>query len=240
MDGTFELLNPSIFIGDWEIREPITALTDFVAAAVCFFAYHRLGVEKRQHRVERLMRSYFLFMGLGYTMAGFLGHGLQAYVGWEWKIPGWLITGYAITLYALSSFELVLPRLGNRYHRMLSTLVVGLLVSMVILLALPDTRDFFVVRMFNTIVIIGLILPVHFYLWNKDANPGSLWVLGSMAVGILTALVFSFQVTFDRWFNYHDICHMLMALHSYLLYQATLRFIPQKEGMLEVESSDQM
>jgi hypothetical protein len=226
MDPVVELINPSIFFGQWEFREPMTTLTDFLVAAVCLHAYWQMGRQPRLHRVEQLMRGYFLCMGLGTFLGGLIGHGLQAYLGPDWKMLGWGITSLGLTLYALSSIELVSLERSPRYRRAMRHLVVMLYGLLLVAMALPDTRSFFTVRLFTSLLILGLVLPIHAFLWVKIQNPGSRWVLLSMATAVLTGIVFSSKFAFDRWFNHHDISHLLMAFYSYLLFMAAQRFIP--------------
>lgn len=226
MEPAIDLINPTIFVWGWEIREPITSLTDLLVAGCALFFYAQLGLRKPLHRVEKLMRGYFLFMGLGTGLSGILGHGLQAYLSWEWKALGWIISCVGVACYAMSAACLVQPRLPGRYYRLIINLVGVLLLGLLLALAWPPTRNFDVVRWYNMSCILGVVLPLHLYGWLQEKNHGSGWVLISMVVGIMVALVFSQQLNFGPWFNHNDISHVLMMVHTYILYLATQRFLP--------------
>ena len=85
----FEILNPTIFIGNFEWREPVTTLTDFLVAIVAFLGYLKFRSYKNKKSLSfNYFKYYFLCFAVGMTSAAWFGHGLQAYVGPEFKRIG--------------------------------------------------------------------------------------------------------------------------------------------------------
>ncbi len=57
-----------------QIQEPITALTDLLITAVCWYIFIKLRPLKERSRVYRLFRSFFFMMGLATLLGGIFGH----------------------------------------------------------------------------------------------------------------------------------------------------------------------
>ena len=106
MSFFLDVLNPTIFIGELEIREPITSLTDFLTACVSgvsffFFLFHN---KNSKNKSFVFFKFYFLCYFIGMTSAAFLGHAFQAYLPKEVKIIGW--QSYCINIFKKTSFWL--------------------------------------------------------------------------------------------------------------------------------------
>ena len=86
MSFFLDVLNPTIFIGELEIREPITSLTDFLTACVSGVSFFLFLFYKKGGKSKSFVffKFYFLCYFIGMTSAAFLGHAFQAY------LPKWL------------------------------------------------------------------------------------------------------------------------------------------------------
>ena len=117
-----DILNPTIYLGSFEWREPITTLTDFLVAIVAIFGYYKFksykGIKSSNFN---FFKFYFLCFAVGMTSAAWLGHGLQAYVGPEFKRIGWICGATALLLFGLGSFDLIKTQFNKTAPRFRET-----------------------------------------------------------------------------------------------------------------------
>ncbi|MEA2106203.1 MAG: hypothetical protein U9P82_05720 [Bacteroidota bacterium] len=66
---------PSIFIQNIRIDEPVTTLTDLFVSFVCFYAFYKLNKIPIRNKVHLYLRYYFLSMGIATAIGGIVGHG---------------------------------------------------------------------------------------------------------------------------------------------------------------------
>lgn len=212
--------NPSVYIGWFEWREPITCLTDFAIAMVCLFAFISL-TRSSEVRLKGFSyyRAYFLCFALGMTSAAWLGHGLVAYVGVEWKAIGWItsIVGY----FFLGTASLIeIRQVANKgLFKALKIAFYAQIALYLFLLLNPYTRDFKLAQFGAVTSLIVFILPMHLFNYFKTKRKGSLLISISILCGILPALVYNTQFSFSNWFNYHDLSHVLVAVNMYITYR---------------------
>ena len=218
------LLNPTLHLWGFEFREPVTSLTDFLTAVVCWVAFFRLRRMQAKGQMFPGFTWYFLLMGIGMTSAAFFGHALQAYVGFNWKMIGWVLTALAILSLEWASADLIRPDIGKIWTTVLKVYAAMHILGLFISIAIPETRDFNNVKINSTIGLVGMILPIHLYAWFKHKYPGSGWILIALLWGGVPALVYNTTFSFCNWFNYHDISHVSMAIYSYILYRGAKRF----------------
>ena len=85
-----EILNPTIYLGNFEWREPITTLTDFMVAIVASFGYYKFKSYKGiKSSSFTYFKFYFLCFAVGMTSAAWLGHGLAS-ICWARIQKDWL------------------------------------------------------------------------------------------------------------------------------------------------------
>ena len=90
--------NPTIYIGNLRVDEPITTLTDLVFIGVCFFAFFKTKNISSDKGLN-LYRWFFLLTGASTLVAALIGHAFLYYFGAEAKIYGW-VTGIFGTCFA--------------------------------------------------------------------------------------------------------------------------------------------
>ena len=96
------VINPSIIISGFVIREPITAITDFLSVFIAIFYFSKFSKIKEVNLLSIVYHKYALvcFM-IGFSFAGVLGHALQEYLSPWWKVFGWLFVETGIFLLAI-------------------------------------------------------------------------------------------------------------------------------------------
>ncbi len=212
-------LNPTIFVGALEWREPITTLTDFLIGLIGFYAFYRLQTYKGEKRENfNLYKYYFLCFAIGMTSAAWFGHALQAYVGPRMKIIGWFMsaTGFLCFGWAtLIEVKSLIPKwlFSGLWAWMLIQylLVAGLMIH-------PDYSNFMIPQINSTVFLIFMILPLHIFNYMTIKSPGSYWIACTIVYGIVPGIAYNSQFSLSRWFNYHDISHCLMAIFIFLMF----------------------
>jgi hypothetical protein len=223
-----DILNPSIFIGNFEWREPITTLTDFLVAIVAlggFLKHRKLKGVKTSSYVY--FKYYFLCFAVGMTSAAWLGHGLQAYVGPEFKRIGWVFGATGLLLFGLGTFKLF--KITNSFRLVLKVLFLSQYVIFIFLMLYPSYSDFKFAQLNSTISLIGFILPLHLFNYSKFKSLGSLMIVFNIVYAIIPGLIFTNQISISKWFNYHDISHVLMAIFMYIMILGTSKLSTQQK-----------
>jgi hypothetical protein len=212
--------NPTVNIGWFEWREPVTCLTDFTIALVCLFAFVTL-TRSSSVRLKNFnfYRAYFLCFTLGMTSAAWLGHGLVAYVGVEWKAIGWITSIIGYFFLGTASLMEIKEVTKKSAFRVLNIAFYAQIAVYLFLLLNPYTRDFKLAQLGAVTSLIVFILPMHLHNYFKTKAKGSLLVAISILCGILPAIVYNTQFSISNWFNYHDISHVLVAINMYITYR---------------------
>ncbi len=180
-------------------------------AITCIIGFIYLSRNKEvDDRTFRLYRLYFLMFAIGMTSAAWFGHGLQAYVSFEWKMIGWLFSLAGQTVFAFASLSGARSALPDPLHKALR-LLIGLLFATFLIWILSPARSFAVAQLANGVFAVGLILPLQLFQYARFRNYGNLIILGALVYGILPSFIFNQQISVNRWFNYHDISHVLLC-----------------------------
>ncbi|MEQ9186920.1 MAG: hypothetical protein RLP15_04240 [Cryomorphaceae bacterium] len=211
MEEQASILNPTVYLGSLEVREPVTSITDFMIAITCFIGFIYLIRNKQASETSfTLYRLYFLMFAIGMTSAAWFGHALQAYVSFEWKMIGWLFSLAGQTLLAYASLFSARAALSEKMHRSIF-LIISLSFATFLVWILSPARSFGVAQMANGVFVIGLILPLQLYQYIHFKNNGNLIIMGALLYGTLPSLVFNQKISLSEWFNYHDISHLLLC-----------------------------
>ena len=133
------------------ILEPVTTLTDFIAASVAYFAFFILHKQKLSGPVHQLMKYYFLIMGIGLTSAAFIGHAFQYLLTPDWKAIGWIGSSMAILVLILASVEYIRPVLGGNKCRIIQMLALIQISLFLLALSIPGIRSFETVKLNSAI-----------------------------------------------------------------------------------------
>ena len=218
----YSILNPTIFIGDFEWQEPVTTLTDFLVAIVCWVAFFLFSKNDKSSITYKWFRAYFLIFAIGMTSAAWLGHGLQAYVVPEMKLIGWLCGATGILFLQTGSFRLIRNKLPKILQRFLPIwFVLQWLVAVVLMLTRISegiALAFQVTQVNSAIGFMVFLLPMHVFSWKKLGVKQSRIIVIATFYSAIPGFVYSNQISIHRWFNYHDISHVLMAIFMTIMF----------------------
>ena len=212
------ILNPTVFLGALELREPVTAVTDFMIAIACAIAFWILTMSKKERSDSfHYYRGFFLMYALGMTFAAWIGHGLQAYFGPEWKMLGWFCSMSGQALLVLGSLIEVKSFIKPIIYNTIVGALLAQFVVFTVLILNPSTRGFEVPQTASVIVLTGFVIPLQLFGYLKNNNIGSLLVICAIVYGIVPGYVYNNQISLNKWFNYHDISHLLVVVYMIIM-----------------------
>lgn len=218
VDSETPMLNPTLWIGNFEWREPVTTLTDFVTALVCFYAFIQFSKYKGSKSSSfKNYQYYFLFFAISMTSAAWFGHGLQAYVGFDWKKIGWVTSSIGficIQFGTINELENILKPQIIKFFKSAFTVQFVVLVSLMVYY-----QNFKIPQLNSTITFILFVLPLQIYAYSKTKKKGHLIVIGTIVFALVPGLVYNNQISISKWLNHHDISHLLMAVFMFSMYK---------------------
>ena len=223
MSFFLDVLNPTIFIGELEIREPITSLTDFLTACVSGVSFFLFLFYKKNSKNKSFVffKFYFLCYFIGMTSAAFLGHAFQAYLPKEVKIIGWVFSAMGQFFLSIATLKVMGNTISKKWISFFNLLLIVQLSVFIFLMIHPSYSDFKIAQIAGSSVLIGFILPMHIFNFLKTKSEGSKAIILAIVYALIPALVYNNQFSISRWFNYHDISHVLMSIFILLMFYAS-------------------
>lgn len=212
---------PSIYLGNLRIDEPITTLTDLLVSAVCFYAFVRLRQKAGKKIMVMLMLQYFfLFMGIATAIGGLIGHAFLYALSFEWKLPGWLTSMVAVTLaeraVILRSQKFMPPTIFTFFSWLN---IIELLTFMALSFG---TLKFIFVEIHTAYGLLVVVGSFSIYLYRKSGDMSSKLYLYAVGLAAISAFFFTSGLGISPWFNHIDISHVFMALSAALFYWGSL------------------
>jgi hypothetical protein len=89
---------------------------------------------------------------------------------------------------------------------------------------IPSTSFFGLAQLCSLVSLIGMMLPMHIFNFFKTKSSGSKLFIIAIGMGVLPGVIFNAQLSVNRWFNYHDISHVVMAIIFFVLFLAARKF----------------
>lgn len=217
------ILNPTVFIGNFEWREPVTTLTDFLVAVVCWTAFYFF--KRLKHNTSpsyEWFQKYFFIFAIGMTSAAWLGHGLQAYVPETFKVIGWACGATGLMFLQVGSLKLIEEKVPAKRAKLLCRWfnlqwILAIACMFYFLTRGPETA--FKVTQINSVVALwGFVLPIHVFAFRNMKLKASKIVIGALLYSAIPGVIYSRQISLSNWFNYHDISHVLMAIFMTIMF----------------------
>ncbi len=208
----------AIVLGGIKISEPVTALTDIVTGLLSFYCFSKLRRVSGQKAANLLFAYYFLFIGIAVTYSAIIGHAFFHLFNDYWKIPGWVIGACAIFLIESAAIRY----LQETFPKSRPLQWAGILpfVQLIIFLGfmVAPSRSFTDVRMNSAIGMIGIVLPIITFLAFYLKHIGYKIVIFAILLSLAPATVYYYEISISKWFNFHDLSHVLMAICIFIMY----------------------
>ena len=210
-------IQPSVEVFGIRIDEPVTTLTDLLFAAVCFYAFFRISRQETSVRTKVLFKYYFLTLGLGALFVGLLGHAFLYSLASPWKLVSWILILASVAIMAHALVELSRPIIKPAVSRLVAgvnllTLAAALFITSWTL-AFPAVTYY---TIFGMVVIVG---SLSYIIYQKTRNRGFVRLMLGVGVGLISAVVFSYQWGLSPWFNHNDISHVILIFSALILYK---------------------
>jgi hypothetical protein len=183
------------------IQEPMTLATDYLLAmsAVVFAA----GL----WRLSRLWSLAFLCTAIA-SLAGGSYHGFGPMLEPIVAAALWKLTLFAV---GCASFFLLTGTSRS--------LAVFAAIKLVVYASWMITHDDFVwviADYGSTLLIVGAVFLAR---WLRQRDPATPWVLASIIVSVIAALVQQSEFALHRHFNHNDLYHLIQVVALWLLYR---------------------
>lgn len=236
-----------IYIGDLLIIEPMTAITDIIAAIICFICYAKFN-KKSQNTSIKYYSNFFLYMGISMLIGGLLTHAFCYLVQdqllsnqelkllpWSQKIqfmwhkmPCWIFNLVSVTYFLIYMSNHSKRIYGEKNSRI--WLITSIIITALMFVLLFAMLDFFVTEMHIGFAILALCLPMHLKILRKEKTPYVYSNIVACVITILVALVMIFKVTFGTFFNFNDISHLLIGASMYYFFVGASQLLKQEHG----------
>lgn len=206
------------------IQEPMTALTDLVVTAVCFYAFFRLRRKWEtplQH--ERLYLLFFLLMGLCTLFGAFLSHAFAyAFEGGLRKFPNWVSNILSVTCYPLA----LVGRADQVRHlpaRKVLYRIILVETALFLFVTIWCSRYLFA-EIHIAFCLYLFALPMLFRI-RKDGHRQE--VRPALVAAVLMStlpFILIAKLGFGEGMNHNDISHLIIAASMCLYYRAGLQW----------------
>ncbi len=198
------------------ILEPMTALTDIFVAVVCFYCYFKTNTSNDLHNMLLFFKNFFLFMGISTAYGGIIGHALQHYVVFEWKMVGWIVSMISIMFLERAAIMHAKPLLWPMAGKIYAIANIIEIVSMTIVVLI--TRKFLYVEAHAAYGLLIVVLSMELFIYIKTKAKVSLYILIAIFSAVLSVIAHLGKIAPHKWFNHLDVSHMFMALSMWLVY----------------------
>lgn len=221
---------PSVELFNIRIDEPITTATDLLLAAVCFYAFYRINKQENEGRIKGYFKYYFLTLGMGALFGGLFGHAFLYSLSPSWKLVSWIFTLISVAIIGHALIELsrplVRPSISRTVARMNMAIMLFALAYTLITLAFSAVKYY---TIFGMVVVVG---SLSFVVFQKTGSRGMVKLMVGIAVGLLSAVVFSYEWGLSPWFNHNDISHVILSFSALSLYKGAVLILEAPANFL--------
>jgi hypothetical protein len=212
-------IDTTIYIGDFAVHQPVTAFTDVIISALCFFFFIKLGKVTKANRSTIHWKRFFFFL----SMASFVGgcsHGLfLVHDGFNYK-TFWLTMQLlnVISVY-WAQRATITSLLMDSPNKKILNIVYN--VQLIIFSAAVFFCQNFLVVIWNSAI--GLIPIMIFHFRNVQKNENNKWIAWGIVVLFFTAFINATKISINEYFTYLDIAHVLIMINLSLIYTGVKR-----------------
>jgi hypothetical protein len=209
------VVQPSVEVFSIRVDEPVTTLTDLLFAFVCFYAFFRVGKGVSAGKFRTYFRFYFLTLGLGALSGGLLGHAFLYGLSPHWQLVSWIFCIASAGIFAHTLVDMSRNYVRLSFSRMV--MWVNLVILGAAVVYTVWTLNFSGVKYYTIFVTLAVVASFSYYIYRKTGSRGFIALLFGLGVGLVSALVFSYELGISPWFNHRDISHVLLSLSALIL-----------------------
>ncbi len=218
IEPTIDFSNmPYMHLYGIKILEPFTVLTNLFIAVACFYAYRNLHVKGlTQTAPHRLMKLFFLLMGISTIVGGVVGHAFLYKTGMYGKIPGWYIGMAAVAVFERAAIIHSRPLMNKNIGQFFSWFNYAEILTFMILSLITLRFTFVIMHAMYGLLVVVFCFDLYVYSKTKDAALKHIFY--ATAWGAAALICHAMQLNIHYWFNYNDVSHLAMIaaiLHYY-------------------------
>lgn len=219
--------------------EPMAAITDLLVAAISFYAYFKLRGPSAERGYLREYPLFFLFMGAGTLCAAIMTHSFyylfsegiydrhqadllpwsERFVWHLHDLPNWLFNIISITFFEIATIKRSSQVLKDLPVRWLYMLIAAESAAAFVLTVILLTYNVAGAHIFFAMIVLSLPLQIRI-LSRERENAESKYILAATFCMIVALAVMATRCSIDRWFNFTDLAHCLIAVTMYLTYMS--------------------
>lgn len=207
--------NPTIYIGGFQIEEPITTITDIFFSTVCFFASYKT-INISNSKALKLYSLFFLTTGISAIIAAIFGHALLYHFGKDAKIYGWILGIICVSISQFAALYHIKSILKNNLFKVL--FIISWIETLIALITTFYFWTFIVVIIHSTFSLSLVVTSLEFINYKKTQSQVSKQILYGVGFAIIASLCHLFKLGFGIWFNHLDVSHVFMSVSIYTMY----------------------
>ena len=207
--------HPTIDIFGISISEPVTMLTDIVLAAFCFYFYIQVRKRPSTERGKFYFAQFFLWMSVLTFLGGVMGHGFLPQLGIVGKYPAWFLTVPTMFWLQMAVIDLLRGKVSAKAVKVIQGVSIAMVPTFV---ALTFIKSHFSYSVYHNMIAALVMIPILVFCLVKYKTEGTKWVLISLFISSIIPYFQLNRIGINRWFTYHDVCHVIMLLGFYVLY----------------------
>ena len=208
--------NPTIYLGNLRIDEPVTAIANLMFAGLCLFAF--LNTKEQRHFIgPNLYRWFILAIGLSAVIAAFIGHGFLYHFGFGAKIYGWEANVIGVAFAQTAAIYHTKPSIKESVFKIL--LIVNYIQIAIALILTYTIFSFVVVEIHSAISLLLIVCVLEGMHYKRTKSVLSKYMLIGVGVTVLAVIVHVCKLAISVWFNHLDLSHIIMCGSIYCFYR---------------------
>lgn len=222
--------NPTIYLGNIRVDEPITSLTNLLIVGVGLYSFFKTRTHYQTIDIK-LYRWFLLTMGLATLISAICGHAFLYSFPFNAKIFGWIATILSVGIGQLAAVFHT-QKLFSQKNRNVLVGAIALENSLIITMAFV-VFSFVIVEIHSAI---GLLLNISllealYYKQTKSVLSKNM-ILG-VSIAVLAILCHIFKLAISVWFNHMDLSHIIIAIALYIMHLGIYKEIEEKDTIIK-------
>lgn len=211
--------NPTIWLGNIRIDEPITTLTDILFVTVCIYTFIKTKNKSNALGVN-LYRYFFLITGFSTLISALIGHAFLYYFGLKGKCISWEINILSVSI---ASFAAIYHTRNTIHKKLFIFLIlINLLETLYALIFTGMYPTFVIVEIHSAFCLLIMVTILESRYYHQTKSKISKHLLLGVTIAILAVLVHIFKLAISNWFNHMDLSHIIMCISVYVMHKGIL------------------
>jgi hypothetical protein len=148
---------------------------------------------------------------------GLFGHAFLYKLSPEWKLVSWILTLFSVAFMAHALLEVAKPYVKPRISKLIVRF--NLLILAIAFFYTLWTLAFSPVQYYTIFGMVVVVGSLSYIIYQRTACRGVVRLMGAVAIGLLSALIFSYELGLSPWFNHRDISHVILSYSAFSMYK---------------------